>query len=312
MTGGFGSPILDVVIGLSYVFLLLALLCTTINEWIAGIFHSRGKMLQTALRQLLGGQAHSDARVASGASGFFEVVTGHPLIANLGSKEKNQLPSYIAPKAFVAAVMDAATVGQVGVRTFADFQAGVDGLPEGDIKKTLSAILKTCNGDLELAQERLEAWFNSFMDRVSGWYKRWVQKLTLGVAFVLCLFVGADSIRLTRTLWQNSTLRNILVEQAKTQAAAEEPTVRVDYEGDNAMQPKVTGLEPLTEEAAAAMPQLIGWPGLPKSLGAWALSLFGVVLSTAAVSLGAPFWFDVLKRLVNIRSSGVPPSERAK
>ena len=33
----------------------------------------------------------------------------------------------------------------------------------------------------------------------------------------------------------------------------------------------------------------------------------GWVLTALAVSLGAPFWFDLLSRFVNIRSGGRPP-----
>ena len=35
-------PYLDLAIGMSFIFLLLALTCTTINESIAGIVNSRG------------------------------------------------------------------------------------------------------------------------------------------------------------------------------------------------------------------------------------------------------------------------------
>jgi len=40
------------------------------------------------------------------------------------------------------------------------------------------------------------------------------------------------------------------------------------------------------------------------------LKLMGLFLTTGAVSLGAPFWFDVLNKLVNLRSSGNRPEKR--
>jgi len=33
-------------------------------------------------------------------------------------------------------------------------------------------------------------------------------------------------------------------------------------------------------------------------------------LTTIAISLGAPFWFDVLKRLISIRGAGTAPKEK--
>jgi hypothetical protein len=39
----------------------------------------------------------------------------------------------------------------------------------------------------------------------------------------------------------------------------------------------------------------------------WVIKVLGWIVTALAVSLGAPFWFDLLKKLVNIRSSGNQP-----
>ena len=44
----------------------------------------------------------------------------------------------------------------------------------------------------------------------------------------------------------------------------------------------------------------------------WHLKLAGLALTWAAVSLGAPFWFDVLNKLVNLRQTGLPPDENKR
>ncbi len=38
--------------------------------------------------------------------------------------------------------------------------------------------------------------------------------------------------------------------------------------------------------------------------------LAGLLLTVIALSLGAPFWFDLLKRIISIRSAGVNPDEK--
>ena len=38
----------------------------------------------------------------------------------------------------------------------------------------------------------------------------------------------------------------------------------------------------------------------------------GLLVSAFAVSLGAPFWFDLLSKFVNIRGAGVPPEKPKK
>jgi hypothetical protein len=40
------------------------------------------------------------------------------------------------------------------------------------------------------------------------------------------------------------------------------------------------------------------------------LWLLGVLLTALAATLGAPFWFDVLKKLINIRSAGIAPKQK--
>ena len=37
--------------------------------------------------------------------------------------------------------------------------------------------------------------------------------------------------------------------------------------------------------------------------------ILGFFVTALAISLGAPFWFDLLRKLVNIRSAGNKPSE---
>jgi hypothetical protein len=71
--------------------------------------------------------------------------------------------------------------------------------------------------------------------------------------------------------------------------------------------------DPLGEEQVPPRPR----PGAPLNewevfLGRWWLKLLGWVLTIAAVSLGAPFWFDTLSKFVNIRGAGTPPGEKKR
>ena len=61
----------------------------------------------------------------------------------------------------------------------------------------------------------------------------------------------------------------------------------------------------------------IGWTmdrsALPADLGQWTIKIAGLLITALAASMGAPFWFDLVNKLVNLRSAGkVPPkSEKA-
>src|ERR1700739_1038473 len=55
----FDNPVLDVAIGLIFIFLLYSLLATTIKELVATIFSYRPRMLELALERMLDGQHFS-------------------------------------------------------------------------------------------------------------------------------------------------------------------------------------------------------------------------------------------------------------
>jgi hypothetical protein len=42
------------------------------------------------------------------------------------------------------------------------------------------------------------------------------------------------------------------------------------------------------------------------------ISLPGWLVTAMAASLGAPFWFDILNKLVNLRVGGKPPEQSKK
>ena len=67
----------------------------------------------------------------------------------------------------------------------------------------------------------------------------------------------------------------------------------------------------------AELNQLFGFADQPEPFGSggwmtWlATRVLGAILTAFAVSLGAPFWFDVLGKIVNVRSTGKAPSTTA-
>lgn len=56
----------------------------------------------------------------------------------------------------------------------------------------------------------------------------------------------------------------------------------------------------------------IGWikENIPDQRDAWGwlTKIFGCLATGLALSLGAPFWFDVLQKFMNVRGAGVKPS----
>ncbi|MCS6995008.1 MAG: hypothetical protein NZP74_14420 [Anaerolineales bacterium] len=199
---------------------------------------------------------------------------------------------------------------------------------------------------LGAARQRVEAWFDNGVERLSGWYKRQAQKMSFVIGIAVAVVLNADTLALTQTLWREPLVRQTLNAQAQA-----------------LIQQNQDGLRPMSAEELAAL-QLqfntlnvpIGWVGAPlpadsdggvlmldgsyKKCTLWPrssidyyglkigrlcypvinapapndptgilLKLFGLFASGIAAAQGAPFWFDILKKAINIRTSGANPSE---
>ena len=286
MGGLFNSTVLDVAVGLAFIYLLLGILCTTVNEWLAGIMGARSKTLRQGIRGLLDGQALGNAQ-------FLEKFYLHPLIS--GMMREGDHPSYIPSRTFATAIMDLVTPTVSGPITTGDLVAGVNALPDGEVKKALVALVGNVGGDLDKAKRNIEHWFDDSMDRVSGWYKRTALVWTIVIATLLTVGANVDTLRLTKLLWVNPTVRSAVVEQAKHRSEA----------------PAASQTANLTDQETAAVGDVLGWTNgsIPSGLTGWAQRLLGWVFTAIAVSLGAPFWFDTLTRFTNLRSSGKKPAK---
>ncbi len=308
--GLFNSTVLDWAIGIVFVYLLLAIICTTINEWIAGLTSVRAATLSQAIGQLL-----DEQKTATGS--FLADFYKHPLISGMMSPGKTPSsghPSYLPSRTFATAVMDLATAGVQGSISFADLESGAKNLPDGDVKTALLALLQNANGDLLRVQKNIENWFDDAMERASGWYKRRTQIVTILVASLLTIATNADTVRIAHLLWTNSTLRATLVEKAKnrteTGAEASNRPAAVSYpKKDEPLHPVY---QAKADELTAIRP-LLGWD-IKEACDwkTWPSRLLGWFLSITAISLGAPFWFDLLKKLMSIRNAGSKPPTSAE
>lgn len=298
------STILDLAIGMVFVYLLLALLCTTINEWIAGIFGLRARTLASAIGQLLDDQKTSDP-----TRSFLAEFYAHPIISGMGMPGKGPATaSYLPSRAFATAVMDLVTAGKEGPISYADLETGVKNLPPGDVRKALLSLLQNAHSDIEQAQNNIEQWFDDTMERASGWYKRNTQLVTLFAALLLTISTNADTLKIGRTLWTSGTQRTLVVQEAQKRVESGSSDKIITYPDKNnplqaVEQPKATELQ--------ALSALLGWSRddlRDRDTLVWLRRILGWCLSVVAISLGAPFWFDLLSKLMNIRNAGQKPA----
>lgn len=290
----FNSGILDVAIGVIFIFLFLSLLCSFITEWIARITSSRSKNLEAGIRSLL-----SDRSEDGLTKKFYE----NPLIQVFARKGKK--PSYIPARSFALALMNIVAPDETekGTITADGLREAVGKIENEGLRKTLFILLSDAENSIAMTRQSLENWYDVAMDRVSGWYKRRAQTISLICAIALTVALNADTISIANNLFRDKTLRAGLV--AAAQGIAEQQDVEKK-------DPQAAVNEMQVELQAIAFP--VGWSHefsrttlADRGLDWWVCKIIGLLITAVAVSLGAPFWFDMLNKFVNMRSSGGKP-----
>jgi hypothetical protein len=115
-------------------------------------------------------------------------------------------------------------------------------------------------------------------------------------------------------LWTDPVLRAAVVEEAKVRAQKPRPTISVEYKDeDDPTNPTVTRNEgnQLSDKERDLLGQLLGWHD-PIRDSLRPQVVLGWLLTVLALSLGAPFWFDLLNKFMNVRFAGKSPDEASK
>lgn len=311
----FGSEILDVAIGLILLFLLMSLVCSSIKEALETVFKYRARDLERGIREIFG-----DIDRTGLSAEFYK----HPLINALfqgpyNRKNIKNLPSYIPGKTFSLALMD--LVRSVGGKPMAEepsavagFRAMVANLPQDStIRGALLPLIDAGGNDMARVRQNIEDWYNSSMDRVSGWYKRRTQKIIAGIGLGLAVLVNADSVSIARYLNTNQTARSVIVSQLAKSAHSGGPSTSdladpLGYLERQGGVPLGWIFVPEPDQKPADFVR--DWRRAPVSFGGWMLKIAGLLFTAFAISLGAPFWFDVLNKFMVIRST-VKPDEKS-
>jgi hypothetical protein len=224
----FGSDILDVAIGLVFVYLMLSLICSVLSEWIAALFSMRSKNLEEGIRNLLKNSASDNGAEAEPlADSFYNhaLISGlyRPgLLDRLFNRPGAGRPSYIHSRTFALALLDVVAPSELtGAQTVGDIRQAVENLPSGRAREALLALINNAQGDVRAVRQNIENWFNDSMDRVSGWYKRKSQIIILCLSLVTAAVANADSVVIVNTLRHNPALRASAV--AAAEAYVKEP-----------------------------------------------------------------------------------------
>ncbi|MBL8701005.1 MAG: hypothetical protein JNK67_21700 [Alphaproteobacteria bacterium] len=220
-----------------------------------------------------------------------------------------------------------------------DLVARID-IPQ--LQATLSTMVDNADATVADLRKAVASWFDTSMDRVSGWYKRKIQICNFAIALGLAVLINADAILITRTIRDSDALRAELVALAQT--VDKEPDdkkraqilqnqidrfpigwyvtecFKADPAGRATADKQACPAAALTASAAAdaatvRIDRLASWSDIG-SFWHWnwsPLSVLGWLITAFAVKLGAPFWFDLMSTLLKVRAAGnVPARSDAK
>lgn len=187
-------------------------------------------------------------------------------------------------------------------------------LANGFVAKAVSGVQLADSTDVKAD---IEAWFDDVMERVSGWYKRRMQIVSLIVATALVVILNADTVRMVQTIRSEPALRAALVaaaadavQETQTQASPMPNPGTLPMSEDNLRYAQayesslnVDSMQRLSEHLDdVELP--FGWERTSVTF----TTVVGWILTILAISLGAPFWFDMLSKITRVRGSGEKPS----
>lgn len=310
--------IIDVAVGMSFVYLLLSLACSGINELLAWVLGLRSSTLRQGIETLL-----EDPQLGRLAARVYQ----HPMVRRLSQEDPiarllGRGPSNIPSTAFALALLDTlrdhpqGSGGARGIDTLAGLKQVLASLPEGPLRGQLELLVDDGIRDVAAYRQRVEVWFNQGMDRLSAAYKRRAQLISVGVGLALAVACGVDSGVFGKALARDGTLRQGAV-AAAVEASKQKPVEPGPGGPDEkaAAQRVVSALGELDQlELPVGLPYLMkaAPTGDVAARGYWFWRALGMLFTGLAVALGAPFWFDMLGKLISVRSPGSEPGQPGK
>lgn len=316
--------ILQMVISVVVVYLIFSIIVYVIVEGISSLLQLRGKTLLDALNRLIGSPALSG------------LLYTHPQIDKL--RRDLKLPSYIPANNVAVAIIDLVKAGNVAPATpgaptpdisviLNSYKMGLAAMPASPLKTLLQTITDHA-ATLEQLTKGIEKWYDEYMDRVTGWYKKKIRVVVALVSVAVTIAFNVDSIHVIKVASTDPDFRERmnkiadqfiedsltlkLVEEQRQQAATAADTSVAVSESAPDQDTLVARINARRAEISALSLKVHQWD-LPVGWEvhrshSWSLAILGWLITALALTAGAPFWFDLLKRLVNLRNTGLKPS----
>lgn len=312
------SPILDLVILLSFTYFIGSLILSAINEAIAGTFRFRQNDLGNALKNLF---FDADWKVF-----VKNTLLKSPQLQSL-MKSQGRLPTYVPANSFVLALvenLDQAQYANGNIQSKLVNAATNENVLPDVILTVMQTIWNQSEGVIgksrkEEFETRLEAFYNNAMDRTTGWYKRRIRRVLLILGLALAFVLNIDTIEIVNNALKDKTklskaVDNITANLPKLDSLNHTVTVK-DTSGKVEINTTLTQTADSIKKLEVIYENTTGY-GLGYNnfqeqwQGHFWIKLLGILITAFALQLGSNYWFDLMNKAVNIRAAGKKPDEK--
>lgn len=214
-------------------------------------------------------------------------------------------------------------------------------------RRSQTRVQQTGN-ELSQLRDEIGLWFDRSMSRATGVYKRNAKGVAIAIGITIAIITNADALYMINRLSSDEELRRVVSDQAARVVSQTDSTqfetdlARVKEQTDAVLQDlalpigwnfvNLRGQLRCTSPAIQTKPSDPAWQAFvreclseePPASETFHLGRFGTALrqhlltlllipigwavSGFAIAMGAPFWFDILGKIVNVRNSGSRPA----
>ena len=261
--------VIEVVISLIFILLLLSILASSVMEGVARIFSLRNQRLESALQNMLGDQTE------------FNRFKKHPIYKQL--EKPSNLNSEIFYSIFAGSILN------WGSKKLLEEE--IEKIQSPDLNSTLRLFLAESDGKIPEFRQKVILWYEQVMDRVRLGYKNFTKSILFFIGLALAVGFNVDLIKIAQNLSESQESREVLITTSKN---------LVEEESQIDPQNLEKNVEIIKEFGPPTAQQIEwGWPKNSK-IQITFLNILGWILTAVGIVIGAPFWFDLLKKILSM------------
>lgn len=317
------GTLLQIIIALIFIYLISSLVVSELQEQVASLLEFRAKNLRQAIEIFIG-KPMMELLYDKSLLSSFNQYTNPKIRKSAGS-------SYIEPKVFAESLINEVNnlMNKDTKLSKKDLLFDNTGGQESgviskiktienqypDAVKRLEEIAYTTklnhdNPTLENFRDEIANTFTQIMERTSGVYKRNAKGVSLMFGFLAAALLNIDSFHIISQLYKNPALTQEINQVATTAFEKHESCLNEAKDEQAKKKCAEIAMNESKKLEGLNQPLPIGWndngwfnseqiqaqKGLLQAIIGW-------FITAIAIAMGAPFWFDLLGKFMNVRNT---------